>query len=494
MVKYILLILSAALCGLSFNQPDFSFLIWFSLTPFFYCLRSGKLRQVLKYGFVFSFLFYAISMFWLNHVTILGFFALLLYFSFLFLGYAAAARYFIIRPFRIFTLSFLWLVFEYLRENIWPDCGWANLAYSQFRNLGLIQAADIFGAKFISFLIVMVNIFWLDVFYYFRKTPGIRIKKIQILRNSIFIFLVILLCFGYSLYRLKTCRPSSSIEVTLIQPAIPEEAKYDFTSSPGVVRSLIYLGKKSKPKSLVIFPEAAWPFVVSEENIEDLQSLAKTTSNPCLIGAVRLKDKKFFNSALYFDVDGRLIGAYDKIRLVPYGEYVPLRRYLRFISVINKLGDMSAGRRPVRFSFDSKFFTVLICFEDVFSDLVRDFARESDFLINITNDAWFYGEPQSSQHLAIMTFRAVENRISIIRSANTGISGWVSFMGQPQAIKRQDKEVFFEAADYFTVVLNDQRSFYNKFGEWFVVLAEFMLIFFWLITRKKEEVHYEDRA
>ncbi len=231
------------------------------------------------------------------------------------------------------------------------------------------------------------------------------------------------------------------------------------------------LGSKTQPEALVIYPEAAWPHVIDEDTIGDLRQLIRNMKRDVLIGAVLREGARFYNAAFLFAENATLKKVYRKIKLVPYGEYIPLRKYLGFIDVINTVGDMSAGGELAGFTYRGKRFGVLICFEDTFSLLVRHFAKENDFLINITNDGWFYGEPQASQHLAIMVMRAVENRISIIRSANTGISGWVSFKGEIEKVSRNGKEVFFPAKESFSIELNNGRSFYNKYGEWFVILC-----------------------
>ena len=124
---------------------------------------------------------------------------------------------------------------------------------------------------------------------------------------------------------------------------------------------------------------------------------------------------------------------------------------------------MSAGTHISTFSYISPL-------------LVARFAGSNDFLVNITNDAWFYGEPEASQHLSIMTFRAIENRISIVRSANTGISGWVSFKGQIEIMKQKGKQVLFSGVKRFSVSRRFKRSFYNKYGEIFSILCSLFLL------------------
>ena len=148
------------------------------------------------------------------------------------------------------------------------------------------------------------------------------------------------------------------------------------------------------------------------------------------------------------------------------------------------MGDISPGREFTVFDYGQERFAVLICFEDVFPVFVSRFSQESTFLINITNDAWFKGEPEAGQHLAIMTFRAIENRRSIVRSANTGISGFVDFRGVQHTFKKDGRRVFVEGVKLLQVPLNYTRSVYNTIGEAFTFLCGCVLLVA-LVRRRK---------
>tara|TARA_B100000315_G_C14586963_1_gene593535 strand:+ start:520 stop:1983 length:1464 start_codon:yes stop_codon:yes gene_type:complete len=486
MSSLLLSALSGVLLGLAFSVGGLSFLVWFSLFGFFIVIKRAGIKDGLLSAFIFSLCYHGIAMYWLNHVTTLGFIALLLYLSLYSLLFFLSAKYFFKRPFKIITIPCLWITFEFLRENIWPYCGWTSLGYTQASNTYFIQIADIAGVKLLSFIIVLVNVYFLELISFLKQRKILKVAPLSILKKSLSVVLILSLSAVYSVYRLKALKPSSSVKVSIVQPATPEESKYNYTLSPGIIKSLFYLGKRTKEDTLTIFPEAAWPYLVNQDNISDLKDFAKSIKRDSLIGVVKSEKNKFYNAALFIDKNGNFIKAYRKIKLVPYGEYIPLRKFLGFISVINQIGDMSPGKQGEKFNYKDKVFSVLICFEDAFSELVREFAKGSDFLVNITNDAWFYGDPQSWQHLNIMTLRAIENRISIVRSANTGISGWVSFKGQKHLLTRDKRFVFFPAQDYFTVSLNNERSIYNKFGEWFIFLSGLILIAVCIGSRQKE--------
>ena len=472
--KILLALISGLLTALSFIFPKFSFVIWFALVPLFHLISKSKTKQLIFCGFLFGLAFYGASIFWVGNVTKLGLIFLLTYLSLYTLSFALLGRYFLKKPLSIITLPCLWVILEFLKESVWCGFSWANLGYSQYNNFYLIQIADLWGTKFISFLIVMFNFLIWEMVCYSRE-GGKRISKAKNMAAKVsLVFIIFLSTFLYSFYRLDQLDSADSLEIAVIQPNIAQDLKWDPSASSYIIDKLNILGKETPKNSLVIFPEAAWPFTVDEDSFEELGILMSDIQRDAIIGVVSREGDIFYNSALLFNKKGEVQEFYHKIMLVPFGEYVPLRKYLGFISVINSIGDISRGDILHKFSYKNRKFAMLICFEDIFPLHVLSMARESDFLINITNDAWFGGEPEASQHLSIMTLRAVENRISIVRSANTGISGWVSYRGKIKKLTKDKKELFFADSRTFNISLTRKRSFYNKYPEVFV---GFCLIF-----------------
>jgi len=483
MISLVLSFISGLLTGLSFNLPNFSFLVWFSITPFIYAISRGRLRIGILSGIIFALSFYGLTLFWVVNVTKLGLVLLLFYLSIYIIIFSLFGKKLYRKSLRLITLPCLWVILEFLKEIIWCGFGWANLGYSQFESFYLIQIADLAGTKLISFLIVMVNILILEVFLFLRKRDRDPETRKNIFKKVIFIFFVFAIFFSYSAYRLGSLKESGYHKISVVQPNIPQELKWEPFSRFKIVKVLNDLAEGTEKDSLVIFPEASWPLIVNQDNFYELEQFIWGLNRDVLIGAVVESDGEFFNEALLFDQEAELIDIYQKIKLVPFGEYVPLREFLAFISVFNSIGDISRGDKLVSFSHKEKRFAVLICFEDIFPKHVMRFARDNDFLVNITNDAWFKGEPQARQHLSIMALRAVENRISIIRSANTGISGWVSFKGEVNKFRKNRKEVFFAGTNNFEISLNQERSFYNKHGEYFPFICGIFL--FGVFIRKK---------
>ncbi len=483
--KFLLSALSGILTGLAFNFPKFSIIIWFSLIPLIYVLSQDGEKTIVWPAIIFSFFYYGTAIFWITNVTNLGFILLLLYLSVFSVLFFLLGRYFLNKPYLIVSLPALWVVLEFLKENIWCGFSWANLGYSQYQSIKFIQIADIGGVKAITFLIVVCNVLIWELFFCCRKYS----RKKQAVKTVLFA-LVILGCFMYSAYSLHKFGRQDKIKekflkFSLIQPNIPQELKWNINLSGKIVDHLAELTKTSNVDSLVIFPEAAWPFLITENNRGLLSQFVKNSKRDVLIGAPVEESGKFYNEAMFINKDGRMVGSYQKIKIVPFGEYIPFRKFLGFISVVNSIGDMSRGKIVKKFTYDSVNFSVLICFEDIFSNHVAEFSKGNDFLINITNDAWFDGEPQASQHFAIMTLRAIENRIPIIRSSNTGISGWVSASGKPETMNQNGKEVFFSGTGNFEIMLDRQKSFYTKYGELFLLICCFFALGIAVLHRNK---------
>lgn len=471
----ILVIVSGVLTGLAFNSPDFSFLIWFSLIPFLYVVSKSLIKKSFFYGIIFGFIFHLISIFWLTNVTGLGFIVLILYLSLYYGLFAVSAKYCLSKHFKLISISCLWILMEFLKENIWSGFGWTNLAYSQYSNFYLVQISDIFGAKGISFLIILVNILMWEVLLRFKRSGSKRVNKItksdvKIIAKILAVTLVFLICFYYALNRLGQIGAFKSktniLKIGIAQPNISQDAKWDPKAAPEIITRLKIVGDQTEKDSLLIFPEAAWPHTIGENDFRQIKEFVIDLNRDVLIGAVTEIEGKFYNTALLFNKKAELVESYKKIKLVPFGEYVPLRWAFGAIPVVNEIGDMTPGKDIIRFSYkNKKSFSVLICFEDTSPLHVARFARDNDFLVNMTNDAWFGGEPEASQHLGVMLFRAIENRIPIIRSANTGISGWVSAKGEIENIIPQGHNVFVLGANTFEIFFDRKITFYNKYRE-----------------------------
>src|SRR4030042_892 len=235
-----LCILSGVLTGLSFSNPRLSFLAWFSLVPFFACLKRMPLRAVTPTAVLFTLSYYGVAMYWINYVTSLGFCALLVYLCLFYVAFAWAAKALMKKPFPLLSLACLWVIIEFLKETVWPYCGWAQLGYSQFRNLYLIQTADLGGVKLISFLVVTVNLLFVEFLSYFRqRRKALAALALSFSFKTVYTALLLGLSALYAHYCFqKNAGYPQPARLSLLPPNTPEEYKYDYRRSPGIVHAL----------------------------------------------------------------------------------------------------------------------------------------------------------------------------------------------------------------------------------------------------------------
>ncbi|HDL21405.1 MAG TPA: apolipoprotein N-acyltransferase, partial [Nitrospirae bacterium] len=202
--------------------------------------------------------------------------------------------------------------------------------------------------------------------------------------------------------------------------------------------------------------------------------LQKQLNTYLLFGSVLVKEsgsgkKQLSNSAVLLSPEGDTISVYDKIHLVPYGEYVPLRELFPFLKkLVTAAGDFVHGNETTVMETPFAKIGNLICYEIIFPGLARKFAdKGADILITITNDAWFGPTSAPYQHFSMAVFRAVENRVPVARAANTGISGFINSRGR--IINKSD--IFVEAALTGEISIGTEKSFYTKYGDIFAFIC-----------------------
>ncbi|NWF94129.1 MAG: apolipoprotein N-acyltransferase [Syntrophaceae bacterium] len=480
----LLCILSGLLLALSFPNFDFEFLAWFALIPLFCAFEEKSLYQSFKLGFLTGVVAYLAILYWIivavhtygNVPLILSGLILLLLIIYLalFIGAFAFLTRLVQMRSGIQTPLFaaiLWATLEYLRSFLLTGFPWANLAYSQYLNLPLIQIAEITGPYGPSFTILLVNATLFSVIRHWSK-------KTFPLKEMISTLLILLIVLIYGHLRMKQIdqevHQSPSLKVGLVQGNIDQSIKWEESFQRETLKIYERLSLKvalEKP-DLIIWPETATPFFFQDE--KEYQSLVlsipRKTGAFLLFGTpfykVERRKVNHYNSAFLASPSGELVGRYDKIHLVPFGEYIPLRKLLFFIesSIGEGIGNFQPGKEIVRFSLPQGRFGLLICFEIIFPDLCRRFVKEgANFLVTITNDAWFGKTSAPYQHFSIATFRAVENRVFIARAANTGISGLID----PRGKILQQGGLFTEEAINGTIRLMKEKTFYTLYGDLF---------------------------
>ncbi|HZQ47651.1 MAG TPA: apolipoprotein N-acyltransferase [Verrucomicrobiae bacterium] len=347
----------------------------------------------------------------------------------------------------------LWVALEMMIARFLGGFPWNLLGDSQFRLLPLIQIASFTGVYGVSFLLVWSSLSIVGAVMVIIRRPAMRSAWIgEIILPMLAVS--VLYATGYQ----KLLRPEPKqpeLKLALVQPSIPQTLIWDPKESYYRFEQLIQLSQKAltnKP-DLLIWPEAAVPGLIRayEDISGPIENLARTNKIWMIIGgddfelhpnAKTLEDSDFFNSSFLISPEGRLAGNYRKRNLVIFGEYVPLTKWLPFLKFLTPItGGFTPGDRPVPFIMpDLKAkVSVLICYEDVFPHLVREYVSDdTDFLVNLTNNGWFGEGAAQWQHAAAALFRAVENGVPLVRCSNNGLTCWIDSCGRMRQVFHSD--------------------------------------------------------
>jgi apolipoprotein N-acyltransferase len=289
----------------------------------------------------------------------------------------------------------------------------------------------------------------------------------------------LLAIWGVGLWRLQrwqssetTARPT--LHVALIQGNIDQGQKWDRAAQESIFASYGALTREAAAPevALIVWPEASTPFFFANDPVFRARQLGlvREEGRPLLFGspthAREAGQDIMYNSAFLVGPDATVWGRYDKIHLVPFGEYIPLRSLLFFLEkLVEGIGDFRSGTRYTVMAIPQGRFSVLICYEAIFPDLVRQFVRQgAQFLVNITNDAWFGRSPAPYQHLSMVVFRAIEHRVPIVRAANTGISALID----PTGRLVQQTDLFTRAWITGRIApVENPATFYTRVGDVF---------------------------
>ena len=400
----------------------------------------------------------------------------------------------------LFAVPVFWVSLEYLKSFLFSGFPWELLGYSQFNNLHLIQIADIFGVYGISFFIALSNASILLVFLCLtgKNWQKSKVNKRLPAGSAIAFILIFGFIWYYGKWKIesvdKLISNSPSAKITIIQGNIGQDKKWDTAFQRVVTKKYIELSlssKKDRP-DLVVWPETATPFyfLYNTEMTEIVQNGISGTDADYLIGSPSFvpenKIIKFYNSAYLIGHDKKVYGKYDKVHLVPFGEYIPFGKWLPFFGkIVAGIGDFSVGCKGKTVNWGDYKLGVQICYEIIFPNLSRAMTyNKAALLINITNDAWFGRTCAPYQHFSMAIFRAIENRRSLIRSANTGISGFIDPVGR--VIGQTD---IFKATvmTRSMPIIVGSTTFYTRFGDLFAA-ACLIAAFFMLIIYKKKEI------
>ncbi len=465
------LLFSSLLLTLAFPRWNLWGLAWVALVPLFLSLERARSRkEAFLFGFLAGFVFYLLSVSWLRHVTVFGLFfvatVLACYWGvFGVVWHSVGTRH--DGGWRRLLLPAAWTALEFIRSEIpvW-GFGWNLLGYSQAPNLWVAQLASLAGVYAVSFLVFLGN-----TVIYSVVRQGIKASWRMVL-----LFILVFTgssLFGYS--RLLASPAAPLFRVTVLQGNIPQSLKWEEAYKGEILRIYLNLTELASydASQLIFWPEAAYPgFFNREAEAEAVKELARKIQIPVVVGSPHQGEKGYYNSAYLLGPSGEAIQRYDKIRLVPFGEYVPWKPVLGFLepyAYALGVSDFSGGKEFTLFQTaeTGPRFSILICFEDIFPALARKFVeRGADFLAVLTNDAWFGHSSAPYQHLQASVFRAIENGVSVVRAANTGVSGFITSTGRVvERVKNQEgKDTFVMGGMTYPVIWAKEATPYRKGG------------------------------
>ncbi len=518
MKKKIIYTFISGLC-LALSMPPFSLwpLAFIALVPFYFAIDGATKKESFYYGWGFGFVFFVSTLYWVIHsMYYYGGIPLLVGFPLMLALAAAMGLYFALYAYfycfgvslkegqRLIYGASLWVAFEYLRTVLFTGFPWVLLGYSQKPFLYFTQIADITGVYGISFAVIVVNIALYYFIHYERGELNFSVVKKSSIAFALAIFFFV---FIYGVIRVSIVDSEvgkwSKVNVSVAQGNIPQEVKWDPAFQEDTVNIYNRLTTQAglDGSELVIWPEVATPFFLESTRDRILSRkvrMGAIDNNISIItGSLHTRynestgETNYLNSAFVINNSGFTRGRYDKVHLVPLGEYVPLRlnEVFPFIKKLTVgVGDFGEGEdlNPLPFVTSmgiTEGVGVSICYEIIFPDLARRaILNGATILSTITNDAWFGYLSAPYQHFEMASFRAIENRVYLLRSANTGISGIIDPVGRVLA----KTELFTEEVLTEPVGLKrGSKTFYTLYGDLFSYLCIILSVSVIFITRNK---------
>lgn len=406
----------------------------------------------------------------------------------------------------------VWVTFEMFLARFLTGFPWDFLGVSQHTILPLIQIASVTGVYGVSFLVAWGSVALLCAGLKVTvqlgqpnvssvlQTPGrLRFPSLppHLFLSSCRLGLASEVAAPLTIVTLIACLgagrlvrplpPSPRLRVALVQPSIPQRLIFDPAETTNRFNALMELSRlalAAKP-DLLVWPEASLPSL-DESRYASITNLIVTHPVWMILGADDVERRPstsgteeydLYNSALLLNPSGEYVASYRKRQLVIFGEYVPLVRWLPFLRQLTPIeGGFTPGKGPVPFLLPHPRckISVLICYEDVFPHLAREYVDEdTDLLLNLTNNGWFGESAAQWQHAATAIFRAVENGLPLVRCTNNGLTCWIDALGRMHDVG------FANARDIYTagcktvsiplLPLGQKRAstFYNRHGDWF---------------------------
>jgi len=491
LVPFFLSAVGGVLFALSLPKADFFVTAWVCFVPLLFALEDQPPQRSFFMGLVFGLFAYTGVFYWTympmsyygGISSILSILLMLLLASYLSI-YTSLFAYMIswskIRfslPLFV-TVPVAFTVLEFFRAYLLTGFPWWYLGHSQLPWLSFMQILDITGVYGVTFVIAAVNA---ALFLILKRIIG-TLKTFP-LRETIIATAIVAAVFTYGLFALhreeRIYESLSPITVALIQGSIPQNLKWkpayqDETVS--IYEDLTITSLEYDP-DIIVWPETATPFFFQDSDrfTPRIIRLASENNVYLFFGSpayeIRENDRiAYFNRAYMLSPEGNMLGYYDKRHLVPFGEYVPMKKLLFFVDKLTEsVGETQPGEITDPMETEFGAIGTLICYEAIFPEISRMFARKgAAILINITNDAWYGTTSAPYQHFSLAQMRAIETRLPLIRVANTGISAVVHPTGEAEMIT----PLFRRTIAIAFIRPCPRTTFYTRFGD----------VFAWLIT------------
>ena len=492
----VLAVASGVLLALSFPKFGHPAFGWIALAPLLVALAGTTLRRAFLLGLLTGIVYFTGTLYWITGVMVMyGDLApwvavplnaaLVAYLSLFPALFALVTRRIVIAhgPQALMAAPIVWVATELGRTYIITGFPWALLGYSQASVLPIAQLASLFGVYGVSMLVASVSAALAAGTLNAGFATGARKSIFSVRRVSpwrsysplIIVFVVVIGIAVWGSRRVAVAEwthTGEAIRVGIIQGNVSQDEKTQPGRAPAIFQDYLRMTRQAlrEGAEFIVWPESSTPFRFEDDLFAaaQIRTLAQQARVPILFGSDQFvrapgTPTAFYNSAFVVGADGKTAGAYRKMHLVPFGEYVPVKKLLFFAApFVQAVSDFSAGDEATLLPVGNHLVSTAICYEVVYPDLVRRFvAGGSEMLTTITNDAWFGPTSAPYQHFEQASMRAIEEGRYLVRSANTGVSGIVDPYGRVL-----ERSAIFQPA----VIVGEARflktsTFYARHGD-----------------------------
>ena len=480
-------VLSGALLALSFPRYGHPAFAWIALVPLLIALHGGfartgvtsgqSPRRAFLLGLTTGTIYFIGTVYWTSTVVqqfgglplplaLLAMLLLALYLG-LFPAVAALITSRLVRRVGAGALLLFaapWVATEFFRGYLFGGFPWVPLGNSQVRVLPIAQIASALGVYGVSALVAFVN----SVLAYALLVDGRR--RLSALAAAVVVVFGVGAWGTWRLAQAPLTREGTPVRVGLVQGNIAQEDKWDRTQARRIFTTHIAMTREAVARGAqyVLWPESSTPFMFEEDagGGDVLRALSREVNVPILFGSDQIErgpSPRLYNAAFLVTPEGKTAAVYRKIHLVPFGEYIPFKSWLFFVSpLVESLAEFAPGGSIVMLPVNGHMTSTAICYEVVYPSLIREAVEAgSELLTTITNDAWYGHSSAPYQHFELATMRAIEQGRYLARAANTGISGVVDPYGRVVA----SSGIFEQIVIVQEVRLLTSRTLYSVVGD-----------------------------